>query len=343
MMKVRVMKIVEVFLIFAMTTNTPVLASTARYSFLYSSTTRVYQILSLRCAFSAEAIQSIPLMRRGPDPMIADPYNPQTLNKYSYVGNNPVNYTDLTGESWFSSVVGAVGSAISSAWNSVVSGIAGAAQRLGNWLQQNVWTPLASAIASIPSMISNLIDQVSDAIISAGLRLVAWSKVALFDTGQFFSKAWEDVKAVAGFVWASVGVMGIDMILTGLAYLTGSEVEYIDGAIVIRGGLIGNGLTTSKNGEGTGITLGNAIFLHDDADAATLYHEFQHIKQYRSWGLAFVPVYAGRYLIEVTKYYFTKHVWWDHFGYCNEWFENQAYKAEAKAYPQESGSLGCTY
>jgi hypothetical protein len=61
MMKVRVMKIVGVFLIFAMTTNTPVLASTARYSFLYSSTTGVYQILSLRCAFGTEAIQSTPL------------------------------------------------------------------------------------------------------------------------------------------------------------------------------------------------------------------------------------------------------------------------------------------
>jgi hypothetical protein len=137
--------------------------------------------------------------------------------------------------------------------------------------------------------------------------------MVVFDAIQFFNKVVQQVAAGVGFLWASIGVMGIDIILTGLAYLSGSEVEYIDGAIVIKGGLIGNGLTTSENGEGTGITLGNAIFLHDDADAATLYHEFQHIKQYRSWGLAFVPVYAGRYLIEVTKYYLTNHVLWGEF------------------------------
>jgi RHS repeat-associated protein len=32
-----------------------------------------------------------------PDPIISNPYNPQNLNRYSYVENNPINYIDPTG------------------------------------------------------------------------------------------------------------------------------------------------------------------------------------------------------------------------------------------------------
>ncbi len=34
-----------------------------------------------------------------PDSLIADLYNPQSLNRYSYALNNPVRYTDPTGHS----------------------------------------------------------------------------------------------------------------------------------------------------------------------------------------------------------------------------------------------------
>jgi hypothetical protein len=37
-----------------------------------------------------------------PDPIVPDPGNPQSLNRYSYVGNNPVNLTDPSGHSWLS-------------------------------------------------------------------------------------------------------------------------------------------------------------------------------------------------------------------------------------------------
>jgi len=55
-----------------------------------------------------------------PDSTISDPFNPQTLNRYSYVDNNPLKYTDPTGHKKFwkkvrqfiGKVVGAVAAAV---------------------------------------------------------------------------------------------------------------------------------------------------------------------------------------------------------------------------------------
>ena len=93
----------------------------------------------------------------------------QILNKYSYVGNNPVNSTDFTGEWSLGSVLSGIGNTI---WNSIVSGIRGAEQRLGSWLQRNVWNPLASAVNAIGVEISNLPEQVSDMIQAEGKKAI---------------------------------------------------------------------------------------------------------------------------------------------------------------------------
>lgn len=45
-----------------------------------------------------------------PDTIIPEPYNPQTLNRYSYCDNNPLNYTDPSGHfAWFvAAIIGAI-------------------------------------------------------------------------------------------------------------------------------------------------------------------------------------------------------------------------------------------
>ena len=51
------------------------------------------------------------------DTIVQNPANPQTLNRYSYCNNNPINYVDPSGHGWFSkiwsSIVGAVSTIVS--------------------------------------------------------------------------------------------------------------------------------------------------------------------------------------------------------------------------------------
>ncbi len=49
------------------------------------------------------------------DSIVQSPFGPQTLNRYSYVGNNPLNNIDPTGESFLSGLVGAIFSSITAA------------------------------------------------------------------------------------------------------------------------------------------------------------------------------------------------------------------------------------
>jgi RHS repeat-associated protein len=67
-----------------------------------------------------------------PDTIVPDPYNPQSLNRYTYCLNNPLNYTDPSGHFWewgeefWKSLKGL--------WGSTWQNITDAFSQLGGWL-----------------------------------------------------------------------------------------------------------------------------------------------------------------------------------------------------------------
>lgn len=94
-----------------------------------------------------------------PDTIVQSPNNPQTLSRYSYCSNNPINYVDPSGHSWFKKAIGKILGGIAAAvtfigtggniglaanaYNSVESFITPAAN--GNWgvAAQNGFNSLA--------------------------------------------------------------------------------------------------------------------------------------------------------------------------------------------------------
>ncbi len=57
-----------------------------------------------------------------PDSIVQNPFDPQSLNHYTYCRNNPVNYTDPTGHSWWKKL-----------WGQVVSAIVGVVTLVTTW------------------------------------------------------------------------------------------------------------------------------------------------------------------------------------------------------------------
>ncbi len=79
-----------------------------------------------------------------PDTIVPDPGNPQALNRYTYVNNNPLKYVDPTGHFWEAIIVGvivgaAIGAASSAAnggnvWLGALTGaVGGLLGGLGSW------------------------------------------------------------------------------------------------------------------------------------------------------------------------------------------------------------------
>jgi RHS repeat-associated protein len=76
------------------------------------------------------------------DPTVSDPLNPQGWNRYSYVGNDPLTFTDPNGYDFFDDVFGAIGNFFSDVFNAVSNVV----NSVVNFVASN---PIAKAVVQI--------------------------------------------------------------------------------------------------------------------------------------------------------------------------------------------------
>jgi RHS repeat-associated protein len=172
-----------------------------------------------------------------PDTIVQSPYNPQSLNRYSYCLNNPLNYTDPTGHFWFLAAIfaiikaAAVGAVIGAALGGVINGISAAIQGV------NIFQGIGYGIFS--------------GLITGAVGGAAWGFGAVGVGGLFGAKAlsfWGTKLALGAFSCAIGG--GAGNALSGASFGQGA----MWGAVT---GLVGTGIGISPIGQGIGKAIGN--------------------------------------------------------------------------------------
>jgi RHS repeat-associated protein len=132
------------------------------------------------------------------DPFVTDPMNQQGWNRYSYVGNDPLAFTDPNGYSWFSRFFRSVGRAVSNFFNSVAK-----------FLQTN---PIARAITQIvvTGLLAIVIPGVGLALSGVTLSAVAAFGGASITTGLAGGSLSQALRAgaIAGVTAAAFYVVG---------------------------------------------------------------------------------------------------------------------------------------
>ncbi|MBM3248005.1 MAG: hypothetical protein FJZ10_01070 [Candidatus Omnitrophica bacterium] len=163
-----------------------------------------------------------------PDTIVQSPGNPQTLNRYSYAGNNPINNVDPSGHSW------------KSFWKSLVGGIIGAVVGV---LSGQPWLGFSAYNAFMAAM--------NGGNIGAAL---AGAVVGYFGggiIGNAFGNFWGTIGAgvLGGASGAAIG--GGDIGLAALSGFAGGITGYGVGALTKFAGLgtiIGGGVASEVAG-----------------------------------------------------------------------------------------------
>jgi len=181
-----------------------------------------------------------------PDSMVPNAMDPQSLNRYAYVRNNPVNYADPTGHSWLSHEIDKVNH-----WadhNAVGSTIIGS-------LFPSIGIPLMDRTNTGRDILAGAII-VGTSLALPGGGAVAWGALSGELVGGYSAyQAGGSILsgvAVGGTVGAGTGYLGSQIGTAAKGALGSTKLSYIIGGAV-RGAIIGagtGGVAGYKGGEG---------------------------------------------------------------------------------------------
>jgi RHS repeat-associated protein len=185
-----------------------------------------------------------------PDNYVQDPYNTQNFNRYGYVLNNPLKYTDKSGEFFFAAIVGAAIGVIVNGVSNLINGRgffvgAGKAALFGA-----IGGVAAFGIGQVAANIATSIGSAAATTFQLGAHAILGGTLSVADGGNFGSgalaggissgigSATGGLLGKAGKFWKAVGIVGSGSVSGGIGSRLGGG-NFWDG---FRQGAISSGL-----------------------------------------------------------------------------------------------------
>ncbi len=189
-----------------------------------------------------------PLLARftSADPTVTEPLNPQGWNRYSYVGNDPLTFTDPNGFSWLSNFFGSVGHFFSGIGRAIGNFITNNLQSLvqiavtAALVATGVFAPIAAFVgaAVTTGMFGGNLGQALKAGVIAGLTTFAYSQIPGLDIG------------VIGRIGANAAVGCVSSVASGGSCGSGAASAAVSSALspVLPNDLIGGTIARATVG-----------------------------------------------------------------------------------------------
>lgn len=232
-----------------------------------------------------------------PDPYIQSPDNTQNFNRYGYCLNNPLKYTDPTGEKW--------------KWSYLIP-VYGQLQAAGDEINHKMGDKDWHNAAEISTFVINpfkgiaWLGSVVDAIDYGDISYMDPFKpgTKINNSNMLFGGLFAADTDKSGWGWQILSRFTFQLPMTGIGFVwsnylnfTGRvDVEYFHGATVIYDYDYGNGGAISLGGYISMDRFEYAFGIQtntqriSDFNNAMLMHEYGHFLQVRQWGgLAFLP------------------------------------------------------
>lgn len=185
-----------------------------------------------------------PAIRRflSPDNFVQDPYNTQNFDRYGYVYNNPLMYTDPSGEEFISATTILIAVGVAILGNGINNLINGTPFWYGMGKSATMSAAMAVVSFGIGSVTSTITSTVGKAVVQAGMHGMSGGIMSSIDGGDFGSGFYAG--AVSSLVSSSIQISGI----SGGQLNKFGQSDWYNAATIAAGGLSGGLSSTIAGG-----------------------------------------------------------------------------------------------